>query len=216
VFNSVLGACALVGHWEQALALVEDMESLGLQPDTISLNAALGACQEGGRWPQAVGLWERMEGMGVAGDSDTYACLAATASGAQEWSEVLKLVEAMRMRGLVPGTGTYWLAVSACRQLGLDSQAEGLMVDMGRHPRWGRDLGAANKLQSIYRGNKARLELERNHAAAAKVQALFRGRQTRINPYAEALAECEELGDWERGFELVDAMLGDDIEGTCL
>jgi hypothetical protein len=80
----------------------------------------------------------------------------------------------------------------------------------------GQNHAAAAKLQAVHRGRKVRQQHAQSHQAATKLQAHFRGFKARRNPYAGAIAECEETGDTQRALQLLERMVDEGIEGVCV
>ena len=57
----IISACEKGGRREEALGLLREMVSKGIERDTITYSAAISACEKGGRWEEALGLLKEME-----------------------------------------------------------------------------------------------------------------------------------------------------------
>ena len=82
--NSAVAA-KLLGEWESALRLLDEMEQRSLQPNVISFNAALSALEKARQWEQAVQLLDEASAAGVRLSQETLvevlcACAATRAA----------------------------------------------------------------------------------------------------------------------------------------
>eukprot|EP00611_Tribonema_gayanum_P024821 TRINITY_DN554_c0_g1_i5.p1 TRINITY_DN554_c0_g1~~TRINITY_DN554_c0_g1_i5.p1 ORF type:complete len:344 (+),score=119.04 TRINITY_DN554_c0_g1_i5:473-1504(+) len=96
-YNTLISVMDASGQGNRAVALLEEMRSVGLAPDQFSYNAAISACRHlnlRGRegWDQAIALMKRMELEGVSSPTlVTYNTAMLVAGRAGCWEEALEL-----------------------------------------------------------------------------------------------------------------------------
>ena len=70
--TAAISACERAGKWEEALALLSQMEEAAISPDVHVLNACIGACAKAGEVTQAMRLLrDEFARLGLAPDVST-------------------------------------------------------------------------------------------------------------------------------------------------
>ena len=74
-------------HWQEALGLLREMPSKGVERNTITYNAAISACEKGGQWKEALGLLSVTASKDVERDTITYntAVFVCVKGGHWQW-----------------------------------------------------------------------------------------------------------------------------------
>lgn len=60
-YGSLIAALERGGQWERALAVFEDMQAQGIQPNGYIFTSIVNACEKGGQWETAVRLFKAMQ-----------------------------------------------------------------------------------------------------------------------------------------------------------
>eukprot|EP00953_Heterococcus_sp_UTEX-ZZ885_P033136 17260-Heterococcus_DN1.PRE.2 len=94
--HSMLHYCS-AGQVDEALALLADMQHLGLKPSLITYGSALTACSTAGRGEQALALLQQMQhSNGLLPDARCYSAVISALGKAGMWREALQLLTAMQ------------------------------------------------------------------------------------------------------------------------
>lgn len=105
-------ACGKAGKWEQSLALMDEIESAGMQPGQGCHIMALKACAAAGRWEDTLEMLRRMSERGIDRPENAFAIAMKACGEAGRWREALALMEEMRRDGVLPMETAYCTAVS--------------------------------------------------------------------------------------------------------
>ncbi|KAL4420028.1 hypothetical protein ABPG77_001278 [Micractinium sp. CCAP 211/92] len=68
-YGSLIAALERGGQWERALAVFEDMQAQGIQPNGYIFTSLVNACEKGGQWETAVRLFKAMQARDIPLDS---------------------------------------------------------------------------------------------------------------------------------------------------
>lgn len=216
-YNAVLLACARAGAHAPALALLEEMEGLGVF-DVASFNCAMRACRGQGQWRKATDLLDRMvRGDRARGSStertlprpDVYSFSSTiTACGASGQAEVaVELLRRMKDAsggGVEPNVVVYNAAIATfVRAVNrLDVAAEDPGVVFSRKNSLGE--GNGGDVKTSKRGG------ERNPSWRSAQALLAEMRKNGISPnvetYNTVLAVCQRAGAWEGALEVLGEM----------
>ena len=90
IFNSCLSAYARTGRYEEAMALLKDMENMNMV-DTNSYNCVVRACGNARQHDLAIGVVEQMKKYGLRSDILTYNSLLTALK--HEWKKATQLYE---------------------------------------------------------------------------------------------------------------------------
>eukprot|EP00752_Nemacystus_decipiens_P013027 g11525.t1 len=135
-FNAAISACAVVGRWREAVALLEEMEGLpGVLPDVVTFSAAITACGNGLKFERAVWLLRRMPEKGLRPNNFAYnAAISACAKCGRYESATALLSEMWEMKGagVTPDAFSYSSAITACRNGNNIERASELKKEMSR------------------------------------------------------------------------------------
>ena len=177
---------------EQALLLLAEMRTHGLEPDVITFSAAISACERGANWEQALALLAEMRERGLACDITVFSAAVNACEQGAQWELALELISEMRASGMQPHVPTLKAAISACEKGQQWDKALGLLSEL-------RELGHGAPSESAGSGNSAAAKQQSQWAENA-VAALLEDEETK--PYAARVAEFEALSEVERPVSL--------------
>lgn len=219
-YNAVLLACARAGAPDPALALLEEMEGLGVF-DVASFNCVMRACRGQGQWRKATELLDRMvRGDRTRGSSperilprpDVYSFSSViTACGASGQAKVaVELLRGMRNApggGVEPNVVVYNAAIATFVQAvnwpGTAAEDSGIGFSCED------SLGEGNKGDVITM--EASKQAEEKNRSWQSVQALVsemrkNGISPNVETYNTVLAVCQRAGAWESALEVLGEM----------
>merc|ERR1712196_622881 len=127
-----MGACAEGGLWTEALDLLDEMRSMGMQPDVVSYSAAIRAMETSSLWEGALAFLFEMSVQGVAPNEISYDITINACSKGQQWGTALALLDKIRAdHGQDWNLRKAWnSALSACEYGGQKVQALELLRAM--------------------------------------------------------------------------------------
>mmetsp|Transcript_35720 Transcript_35720/g.64797 ORF Transcript_35720/g.64797 Transcript_35720/m.64797 type:complete len:470 (-) Transcript_35720:262-1671(-) len=100
-FNSMMQVLKNAGQWDQALQMMEDMQSSSrCQPDLISFSLAAGSCKEIGDSIQAMGLLRKAHKQELRLDASVYKDLMETTIRSQKWPSAFEVFASFLETGL--------------------------------------------------------------------------------------------------------------------
>ena len=67
-YSSAISACEKKGKWQEALHLLQFMQSKAVHPNDITCNSAISACELAGKWQIALIILETMSCLKVEPD----------------------------------------------------------------------------------------------------------------------------------------------------
>ena len=112
LFNVVMSSFGNVGRWQNAQAVLTQLQSSGLRSQVISCNAAISSCDRGQRWQQGRVLFEEVRRWSLQCSSVTFNAAISASARQGEWRASLWLVEEM-WQHLQPNSVTYNTLISA-------------------------------------------------------------------------------------------------------
>lgn len=113
-FTAAISLRAAAGRWQQAIELLEQVESGGHKADLVTLNAVLRACGRGkAPAPQAEAIFMRIGAGGLTADSFSYHALILAVGATGAWQRAQELIEEAHAAGLELQTRTYGVALNA-------------------------------------------------------------------------------------------------------
>ncbi|CAE7587345.1 unnamed protein product [Symbiodinium natans] len=126
--NTAMATCARFGLWKQAIALLSELQSRHLPPDSATYAAAAAACQSAPStaWEYAVLLLQESQGFGLA-SPETYA--SAIACCGERWQLVISALVEMHSTRVPPAARTYSDVLGAFTALSLAQAAVELLED---------------------------------------------------------------------------------------
>mmetsp|Transcript_34394 Transcript_34394/g.95098 ORF Transcript_34394/g.95098 Transcript_34394/m.95098 type:complete len:428 (-) Transcript_34394:18-1301(-) len=127
---------------EWALALFQEMEARGLQPDEVTFQHVIAACVRGYRWSWAVRLLFEMEHRGLQPGLALCNKVLQCCARQQQWQTVVRLFESMEASGLELDAEAYEIAARACGQGGQWRHAAELLAEGRRQGCLPRDTAA--------------------------------------------------------------------------
>lgn len=211
-YNAVLLACARAGAPAPALALLEEMEGLGVF-DVASFNCVMRACRGQGQWRKATELLDRMvRGDRTRGSSaertlpqpDVYSFSSVIAAcGASGQAEVaVELLRGMKNAttggGVEPNVVVYNAAIATFVHAvnRLDAAAKDPGVGVSREDPLGDGASKRGEERNrSWRSAKALVSEMRKDGIAPNVET-----------YNTVLAVCQRAGAWESALEVLEEM----------
>ena len=128
--NIVIAALADVAGWEEALMLLEQMPSLGLEPDVYSFSAAISACSRARQPDSALRIFKTMTASGVTPNQVCFNAALAACQRTKRYDELLALFGAMPAHGLQPNPWAYSAAIDALSRRGQWERALRLLDEL--------------------------------------------------------------------------------------
>ena len=114
---------------QRALALLEEMQSRGFEPNVIAFNVAISACEKGKQSERALELLDEMQTRGVQPDVISFSAAMSACVKSGQSERALALLEEMKSRGVEPDVIIYSAAISACEACGERETAARLYAD---------------------------------------------------------------------------------------
>eukprot|EP00638_Chattonella_subsalsa_P000354 CAMPEP_0117738898 /NCGR_PEP_ID=MMETSP0947-20121206/3414_1 /TAXON_ID=44440 /ORGANISM="Chattonella subsalsa, Strain CCMP2191" /LENGTH=936 /DNA_ID=CAMNT_0005554697 /DNA_START=250 /DNA_END=3060 /DNA_ORIENTATION=+ len=112
-YRAAVTSCARVGHWREAKALVEKMETLGYECDNLIYSAVIGALEVGGQKEKALELFHTMVKEGVDIDAVSATSALAACAELKEADEANKILNMAIKADVVPTKKMFIYAVRA-------------------------------------------------------------------------------------------------------
>eukprot|EP00435_Cladocopium_sp_Y103_P047348 s100_g13.t2 len=192
VYNSCISACGKGQQWENAMILLEELQSENVRPTQVTFNAALSACQKTGLWQLAIHLKVQMKESGLSPDMLSKNCLLGACACATRWIEALEIFahgEPFGKADVVSSTGV----IIAC----------------GAASEWQRALQMFQQLDlsaDLSARNAAISALSRAGQWQHALLLLQKGlalRQADSISFNATIDTCEEPGQWQVAFQLL-------------
>ena len=114
---------------QRALALLEEMQSRGFEPNVIAFNVAISACEKGKQSERALELLDEMQARGVQPDVISFSAAISACEKGGQWERALALLDETPSRGVAPDVIIYSAAISACEACGERETAARLYAD---------------------------------------------------------------------------------------
>merc|ERR1712136_81331 len=99
--------------WPQALSLLDEMKSVSIKPDVVSVTSAVSACGNGHAWRRAVELSRTMLAESIEPNTVGYTAAISAASKSGKWHLVLSVMDELARKGHAANVVTYSAAISA-------------------------------------------------------------------------------------------------------
>jgi len=118
--NEPAKAIAILGRrrqWQQAVALMEELQKEGEPPSSTALSAAIGACGKGLQWQRALELLDTIRRSGETPHIVSYNAAVGACSRSRQLVRALQLVEDMRRQKIGPNSITHAQVLKACQDL---------------------------------------------------------------------------------------------------
>lgn len=129
-FNVAVNLQRRFGHWERAMALLQEAEAVGVRPDVVTYTTAIAACGEAGRWERADELFEAMHSQGVEPSVVTYTALMTCFGRAGELGRCRALRRSMAAAGVNPDARFYGAALAALAPAGDEEGCLGMLEEI--------------------------------------------------------------------------------------
>ncbi|CAM9800577.1 unnamed protein product, partial [Ectocarpus sp. 12 AP-2014] len=202
-YGTAISACARgEGRWQQALSLLADIPSRGLEANAHAYGSAIRACVVGGQHRRALELLEEMLERRVVPDAAVFTAAMTAVDG---WGAALRLLEVMKREGVLPDVNTYNAALSVIARSGREDVALALLDRMridGYCPDIVSFNTAIDACASREKWQEA-VELLEVDMPAAKVKP-------DVISFTSAIHACAgPTGNWEKAYQLLDAMWQD-------
>jgi pentatricopeptide repeat protein len=139
-YTAAIESCAKTGMWERALELLNEMESVGVEPSAVTCSVTITACGNGGEWQKSLDLLGKMRRKDMKINLITYnAAIAALSKGAKMsvrnrasdyeplWIKAMDLLKQMKQDGIDPDGFSFCSAISCCGAEGRWQEALDLM-----------------------------------------------------------------------------------------
>ncbi|CAM9360667.1 unnamed protein product, partial [Ectocarpus sp. 4 AP-2014] len=202
-YGTAISACARgEGRWQQALSLLADIPSRGLEANAHAYGSAIHACVVGGQHRRALELLEEMLERRVVPDAAVFTAAMTAVDG---WSAALRLLEVMKREGVLPDVNTYNAALSVIARSGREDVALALLNRM-RIDGYCPDIVSFNTAIDACASRETwqeAVELLEVDMPAAKVRP-------DVISFTSAIHACAgPAGNWEKAYQLLDAMWQD-------
>ena len=112
-YNKAINTCVKQSQWQQALALLPELEEYGLQASLVTYNTAASACVRGAQWELALSFLHQLQ-HGRLADVITFSTTLSSLEVASLWAEAITLLLSMSDAQVVRNSITYNAAISAC------------------------------------------------------------------------------------------------------
>eukprot|EP00435_Cladocopium_sp_Y103_P035249 s474_g9.t1 len=212
--------------WTWSLSLLQRMEQLRCEANTITLNAAISSCEEAGAWQVALHIMDAvrspslitwnsclsscakaeqwnsvlalMDSMVMAHfQPDIITFNAAIRAMVRHWPEALHLLRSMRRQQLRPTLVTYGALITCCEKGRQWQKALGLLQTLKRQ----RSTDVISYSACISACEKAR----RSHVALELLEEM-RAAKLRADGIScnAVLSSCEKSGDWQMALNVLE------------
>jgi len=148
------------GFYQQALAVLQEMEIRGVQPNIYTYNAAIGALARAGKYAQSLTLLLEMEKKNIQPDVISYNSSISACAKSERPDMCLQLLEQMKERTLhvpyspKPDSITYNTCISACEKANQWHECLCLLREMQDQKLDVDKMAFNNTLLALERGRK--------------------------------------------------------------
>eukprot|EP00450_Noctiluca_scintillans_P020731 CAMPEP_0194533120 /NCGR_PEP_ID=MMETSP0253-20130528/70899_1 /TAXON_ID=2966 /ORGANISM="Noctiluca scintillans" /LENGTH=370 /DNA_ID=CAMNT_0039378643 /DNA_START=110 /DNA_END=1222 /DNA_ORIENTATION=- len=207
--NLAMNACARGFRWQVALALLADMSTVLVQPDTASYNVVIPPCGKSSNWTIAVNLWEAMGKTCLQPDRFSYNSIISACDRGWQWERSLIFLGMMEKSKVKECERSYASAISAC----------------AKAAQWRLALACLSSLSSrslqpdtvVYNATIGTCdEAEQWQAAIAIMDSMSLSLGKDGHTYSSAMSACVKAAEWERAVSLFDTMERSGIEGNLV
>jgi len=117
-FNTLIDVYGKTGAWEEAIAVLDEIEQLGLEPEARTYNTVIIACNQSSRAAEALQVYERMLRGNAKPTATTYTALISAYGKSGQLDAALQIFQDMVKRGCERNVITYSSLISACEKCG--------------------------------------------------------------------------------------------------
>ena len=126
-------------QWEEAFAILTQMRSRGLEPDTLTYNAVMAVCEKGSQWKKVMKVMAMICRRSVDAeivdpeklpDITSYRLAIKACAKIAKWSWAVQLLDCAAQQKLQLDKATYENAITACRKAGQCQEAARLWEHM--------------------------------------------------------------------------------------
>ena len=206
-FKHALRAADISADWRRALALLEDMESRGVRPDTLCFGNVMSACARNGRAATVLSLMGRMRAANLQPNAFCYNAAVGAASRAGKWRQAIGLMDDMEEEAaqqgnpsIAPTAHTYTAVLKACALVGQSRAANNLIFRMQRSGfepdayHFGTVIDACGRAGDMGKVMSLMREMEK------------RGLQPDVKTFTTALTACARENQLNRALSLIERM----------
>lgn len=111
VFTTLIRPLFRSRRRDEAIALLDEMQKIGVKPDTHTYNAMISGFCEENDFTAALNVMEEMPNKGCKADVLTYNVMITAFCNSSKWIEAIDLFEDMPRRGCLPNVVTYRILV---------------------------------------------------------------------------------------------------------
>lgn len=217
---------------EMAVSRLEEMSSVGLQPDVVCYTAAMSAS---GSWIKSLSLLEEMEKRGIRANLVTYNSAMRACERDGQWKKACSLLEEMVSRGVSPDATSYNTCIWACEKAGHWREAlnlrermtsEGIALDVftygaliaacDRGGQWEMALALLDEMKepNLHCYGAAMSACARAGAHSQVFELMSSIQNPNVVIYTTAIKAVGD--DWGRAIEIVETMKAKGIEPNSM
>ncbi|CAE7784367.1 unnamed protein product [Symbiodinium sp. CCMP2592] len=124
-YNQVIHNLAKRTQWQQALAVLPQLEDQRLKASVVTYNTAITACVRGAQWKIAISFLHHLQSQRLA-NVITFSAALSSLDAASLWAHAMVLLASMEGFGVRRNSITYNAAISACANSESESWAAAL------------------------------------------------------------------------------------------
>ncbi|CAM9509758.1 unnamed protein product [Ectocarpus sp. 4 AP-2014] len=200
-YNTILAALSRAGKWEEAVLLLKEMETRGIQRDAVSYACLIAACGRGMQWERALISLAEMRDVGIKANSFVYSAAIDACAKGRQWQKALILLRDMEVvDGLPANLICYNAAADACGKAGRPGEALALLAKMqkvGIKPNEVSYLSVISACSRVGDWKRALLLLD---------EMIVMGVQPDLKCYCSAITACGKGGRWKQALGLLNMM----------
>lgn len=117
-YTTMIAQCTSPMHLDTALALMEEMRSRNIQPNTHTYSSLLNVCVKAGQLNMALGVYNEMLAAGLQPNLVTYNTLLEVYAKRGMWREAVGVLDTLEQQRLVPEPRTFNIVMNACNAAG--------------------------------------------------------------------------------------------------
>ncbi|CAE8635817.1 unnamed protein product [Polarella glacialis] len=127
--NAAVSACEKGQRWQASLALLDEAERVGPQPDATTFNSTMAACLRGEQWQLTLALLGRMRASSLQPGRPSYGAALGGLQQASLWQQCLEMLGEMHCLSLGPDLPACGAAVAGCSRAGKWSTSLALLTE---------------------------------------------------------------------------------------
>jgi len=208
IFTSLMNACGSTKstnhHWNfgahRALGLLDEMESIGIRPDTRAYSSCLSVLASHGKAKESLALLEKMQKARVAPNEYSFSAVMKACTKVENWEAVLETYQRMITSDqCTPDLIIYQSVLKACAELGKAKVALDIVHRFKDLP------NNENATVDYYNAALKSCEEHGNIDIALDIMDLMKknGIEHDIITYNRAIAACQEHGSWKAAVKLL-------------